>query len=381
MSSSNQPMEALSTFRDDLITPSVDNSKSSDGKIFNYKKYLKNQNTKSRKAVAFFTSLVLIVGLIMLSKVVHSSLTDNREENGDDKPKSLDLRLYSHNIRYDNRNLERGEHLWSERKHLMTSSVKFHTESSGSSVIGLQEVLHGQLQDILEILNYGNNDWTYYGVGRTDGKESGEYAPILYKKSQWDLIGNRTFWLSETPDVPSIGWDSVLERIVTMVTLRSVVSPSHTINVFCTHFDHIGVVGRRESAKLIMDRMENFNEYPSFLLGDFNTEPKDEPYKILKSHGIKDSRTLATSRESYGHDYTFTGWDINKEANTIIDYIWSPSWSTNSTSIGVSTASGGSPTKYPRTSIQIKNFGVLHSHFGFYMSDHRPVVALYELKH
>lgn len=371
-----------------------DDGEPNTNETFNFSNYLRSKlNSKIHKSIAFAMSIILIITLIILSKTLQN-LFDGMDD-GVSMKNLLNLRLYTHNIRNDNPNPD-GERFWLERKKLVTSSIRFHTENTGSSVIGLQEVLYNQLEDILEILNLGQdeNDWTYYGVGREDGIKKGEFAPILYKKSQWELVESRTFWLSETPDIPSVGWDSALERIVTMVTLEFKKNPTFIINVFCTHFDHIGVIGRRESAKLIMDRMENYNDYPSFLLGDFNTQPTDEPYHILKSHGIKDSRTLATELQSYGHTGTFTGFDINNEVNTIIDYIWAPSWSTNGSTIESSATSTVATPLFPnpdqngvkfqeispKTSIILRSYGVLQSYFGYYLSDHRPVVALYELK-
>jgi endonuclease/exonuclease/phosphatase family metal-dependent hydrolase len=381
---SSKPLEPPTPYQDILATApteieQVHNSELN--KSFNLGAYQDRQNARKHKTIAFVTSLVLIVALIVLCKVLRGILQDSRDTVVDSMT-PLSLQLITHNIRNDNRNPEEGERFWEDRRKLVTSSLKFHTQQAAASVIGLQEVLYNQLEDILELLNDGNDeaDWTYYGIGRTDGVKAGEFAPIIYKQSQWELIGNRTFWLSETPDVPSIGWDSVMERIVTMVTLRSRAAPSHTINVFCTHFDHRGVQGRAESAKLIIDRMENYNDYPSFLLGDFNTQPRDPPYQILKKHGIKDSRTLATAGQTYGHAATFTGFDKAHEVNTIIDYIWAPSWATNSLAPADAATTAAAASGRTKTTIALTSFGVLHSHFGFYLSDHRPVLATYNLQ-
>ncbi|CAK7913166.1 hypothetical protein CAAN1_31S00958 [[Candida] anglica] len=360
MSATNQAMAQASSGTAQGTEPEQEQN-------FNFSDYLQGKRSKNRKTMAIVSALLIIFGTFILFKIYESSIVPEIESS------PLELRLYTHNIRNDNPYPDKGEHPWTERRNLVASSIRFHTENTGSSVVGLQEVLYNQLEDVLNILNYENEkgDWTYYGIGREDGKKKGEFAPILYKQSEWSIIGNRTFWLSETPDVPSIGWDSALERIVTMVTLKSKNSQGTIVNVFNTHFDHIGVVGRKNSAKLIVDRMENYNNYPSFLLGDFNTLPTDEPYQVLKKHGIKDSRTLATKEQSYGHSSTFTGFDIDDEKSGIIDYIWAPSYSTNNRTIDT--------PKNKTTDISIKSFGVLHSHFGFHSSDHRPVVALYEL--
>lgn len=298
----------------------------------------------------------------------------------------LELRIYTNNIRFDNHNLDKHERPWSQRKHLVASSIEFNTFNvDQGNVVCLQEVLAHQLDDILYELNNEKDtgDWTYYGVGRTDGISAGEYSPILYKSLEWITVESRTFWLSETPDVPSRGWDAALERIVTMVTLQSKRNPLIKLNFFNTHYDHRGIVARRESSKLIVEKMKNYNNYPLFLCGDFNTQPTDEPYHILKKLGFKDSRSLVDELHHYGHDSTFTGFDRYNEANTIIDYIWLPYFAKNGN--GRESRFFTEDENYfgfdfhRKYEINIKNFAIFENHYGFYMSDHRPVGADYEV--
>lgn len=257
------------------------------------------------------------------------------------------FRLYTNNIRYDNKNPAKGEPVWAEREPLITQSILNHTRHE-PSVVCLQEVLHNQLEDILDSLNK-DSSWLYFGVGRKDGKKAGEYAPILYRDDDWELQKNQTYWLSPTPEKPSRGWDAALERIATEVYLKNKKS-GVVVKVLNTHFDHQGVQARRESVKLIMSKLRQGKE-PSFLCGDFNTQPKDEPYKILSTSGYKDARVQGKG-DNTG---TFTGFDHSHEANTIIDYIWADQNS------------------------EWKEYSVLPNWFGEYMSDHRPVTALYDI--
>lgn len=343
-----------------------------------------HRSSKIIKIVVSITAMILVGGLVFIS-----SSTNNNNNLLYGTPslfRPLKLRLYTNNIRYDNKHLDLHERPWHKRKQLITSSIQFNTfNNDEGNVVCLQEVLHNQLKDIIYDLNDDSKqgDWEYYGVGRTDGLQLGEYAPILFKNLEWLVLDSKTFWLSETPDIPSRGWDAALERIVTMVTLQSKVNPLIRLNFFNTHFDHRGIIARRESSKLIVDKMENFNSYPSFLCGDFNTQPTDEPYHILQKAGFKDSRTLIDKLHHYGHDSTFTGFDKKNEVNTIIDYIWSPYFAKN----------GNNQTPVENTkdinfynldfhhkfAITIKNFAILSNWFNFYMSDHRPVSADYEV--
>jgi len=89
--------------------------------------------------------------------------------------------------------------------------------ASTTGIIGLQEVLHGQLLNIHSLLNRNTpNKWQYIGVGRDDGKTRGEYSPIFYNTEIHELLSWRYFWLSETPGRPGRGWDAASIRICTV---------------------------------------------------------------------------------------------------------------------------------------------------------------------
>lgn len=287
---------------------------------------------------------------------------------------TLKLRLYTHNIRYANAgSLDHDEKRWDQRKTGVIKLIDFNTATGYANIVNLQEVLHEQLIDILTGLNANSldgDDWTYFGVGRTDGDTKGEFAPILYKTSDWVFVSGNTYWLSPTPETPSRGWDAALERILTLVVLRLKHNPLVTISFFNTHFDHQGETARRELTKLIISKLRA-SEYPAFLTGDLNTQPLDVPYGLLKKSGFRDSRTLIDPRFSYGENATFTGFNRKKEESTIIDYVWSPEYSTNI---------GGEIYQAERFGVILRRFGVLNNFIrGDYISDHRPVVAVYDV--
>ncbi|CUM64446.1 uncharacterized protein PRCAT00002050001 [Priceomyces carsonii] len=342
---------------------------------------------KSRKVkfagLIFVFSLISVFGYVTLSRM---NYLENFNAAFPSALSPIKLRIYTNNIRFDNNYGDPLERPWSLRKDSVSSSIIFNTDLGSSNVVCLQEVLSNQLSDILYTLNDNgeNYDWNYYGVGRTDGIASGEYSPILFKESEWRLLDSKTFWLSETPDVPSKGWDAALERIVTMITVQSKSNPTVILNFFNTHFDHRGKMARRMSLKLIISKMKNYNSYPSFLCGDFNTQPKDEPYHILTKSGFKDSRVLIDYAHKYGHESTFTGFDKHNEARSIIDYIWAPYFAEN----GYTPSSIESSewinffnlNHHEKYKIKITSFAVLQNFFhNFYFSDHRPVVADYEV--
>ena len=184
------------------------------------------------------------------------------------------LRWGTFNIRLQNDGDEKAGVGWSVRRDRVADYIK----RNHIDIVGMQEVLHQQLEDLLERLP----EYDYVGVGRTDGATKGEYSPVFFRKDKFDALEKGNFWLSETPDVPgSVGWDAALERIASYAKLRD----KATGKVFMavnTHFDHVGVKARRESAKLIMRKIQEIvGKQPAVVTGDFNVTEDDEAYKTM----------------------------------------------------------------------------------------------------
>ena len=147
----------------------------------------------------------------------------------------------TYNIRYAT---ERdGVNAWSNRKAFLSDQIKFYSPD----VFGIQEGLLRQVS----YLDSALTQYQYIGVGRDDGKEKGEFSAIFYDTEKLKVIENSTFWLSETPEKISIGWDAAMERICTYALFENLVS-GQKFYVFNTHFDHIGKVAREKSADLIL---------------------------------------------------------------------------------------------------------------------------------
>lgn len=259
----------------------------------------------------------------------------------------LNIRIYCHNVRVDTKNLMKGERHWTDRREGVCAGIFYNTRDC-PTLVGLQEVKHNQLHDIL----YGlGSDWTYFGVGRDDGKTAGEFAPILYKRSEWQLIASETYWLSDSPYGPSVGWDAKHPRIVTVVTLRHL-GLGKVINLLNTHYDHVGNQARVRASKLIVEIMKQLDGI-SVLCGDFNSEKHEEAYKTLSYCGLLD--TAQNCQQRAGFEFTDTGFDRNRGEKSI-DFIWCPS------------------------SIPVLNHIVLPNDYkGVLCSDHRPVTAVIQI--
>lgn len=218
--------------------------------------------------------------------------------------------LMSFNIKYDNKSDTINN--WNDRKEKMVGLLK-HYEPS---IIGMQEVLINQL----EYLDTALPTYKYVGVGRDDGKEKGEFSPILYDTKSYKLLKSETFWLSDTPQKISVGWDASMERICTYALFEDL-KTKKKIYVFNTHFDHRGVKAREESAKLILKKIKEINtdNLPLVLMGDLNLKPDQEPIKILKNN--LDEGQEITKKPFYGPAGTFNGFD-NRPLDYKIDYLF-----------------------------------------------------------
>ncbi|MCL3781358.1 endonuclease/exonuclease/phosphatase family protein [Prolixibacteraceae bacterium JC049] len=172
-----------------------------------------------------------------------------------------DISVMSFNLRYDTD--EDGENRWSNRKEACVEMLK----ETNPAVFGIQEGLHHQIEYLKEKLP----KYKYAGVARDDGHSSGEYNAVFYSTEQFELLESNTFWLSETPNEPSLGWDGACRRIVTWVKLKDK-KKNKTLLVFNTHFDHEGKKARKEAGILLEKKIREIaNESaPIFITGDFN---------------------------------------------------------------------------------------------------------------
>lgn len=216
--------------------------------------------------------------------------------------------VMTYNIRYDNP----GDSInaWPNRKQKVADLIlKYNPD-----IIGIQEALNHQLQDLLKSLP----GFKMIGVGRDDGRQMGEFSAVLYKADRFDVINEHTFWLSETPDVAgSKSWDAAITRIVThCVFLDKKVNREFAF--FNTHFDHMGDSARIESAKMIKNEIEKIDgEIRAIVTGDFNFTPDAKPYSIITDRSF--AELIDPAPEPVG---TFCSFKVNSIQCKRIDYIF-----------------------------------------------------------
>jgi endonuclease/exonuclease/phosphatase family metal-dependent hydrolase len=257
---------------------------------------------------------------------------------------SQSLRVMTYNIRLDIP--VDSVNQWPNRKQKVFSLI----QKYDPDVIGVQEALHHQLMDLVQNLP----DYNYIGVGRDDGLTKGEYSAILYKKSKLISEVQKTFWLSETPDVAgSKSWDAAITRVCTFGKFKDQQSGRQYF-IFNTHFDHLGKTARANSAALIKTKVEMLSEkLPVIVMGDFNCERNEDPYSVMtKKKGVE----LYDAKPSTDTNGTFCSFKVNSITCRGIDYIfYSKQW-------------------------KEENYVAIQDNDGkYYPSDHLPVMAAFRL--
>ena len=221
------------------------------------------------------------------------------------------LKVMTYNIRLS---LESdNENSWENRKKEALQLMDYYHPD----LFGVQEAVPQQMSDIKS----GLRNYDFVGVGRDDGKNKGEYSALFYDKEKLQVLESGTFWLSETPDIPSKGWDAAYNRVCTYALLKTK-KGGKKFWAFNVHFDHVGNVARVNSAQLILEKIKTLNSenLPIILMGDFNLTEDTEPIKII-SQSLRNTYHHSI-KKPYGPTGTFTAFDTTKIPTERIDYIF-----------------------------------------------------------
>jgi endonuclease/exonuclease/phosphatase family metal-dependent hydrolase len=212
-----------------------------------------------------------------------------------------------------------GENAWSKRSGLFFETI----ERFQPDVIGFQEVLAVQYDAIAERLKA----YAFSGVARDDGQRKGEWSSIGYRKERFTAVTSGTFWLSEQPTVPgSKSWDAAMTRICSWVRLRETATGREFVYAN-THFDHRGVVARREAARVLSEQIGPIAAgVPAILTGDFNINEDNPAYAALVKPArpewirwIDSYRTLYPQRQA--DEASFNGFKGTTQGSRI-DFIF-----------------------------------------------------------
>jgi endonuclease/exonuclease/phosphatase family metal-dependent hydrolase len=262
------------------------------------------------------------------------------------------IRIMTYNIRYAGDETKEGINSWNNRKEKVASIIT----SYKGDIIGFQEALKIQLDDLKTLLP----EYDWIGAGRDDGKNGGEFSAILFRKDRFEVIEYSTFWLSETPGIPSKGWDAAFNRIVTLAKFMDK-ETEKTFFHFNTHFDHVGEMARLESGNLLNDKIaEIAGDAPTVITGDFNFKPDSKGYKILTG-GMKnyliDTQPSEEMLKNPEENITFNGFGEFLEEGNKIDYI------------------------FIKNNVEVIKHQIIMDTFeGRFPSDHMPVLAEVRIK-
>ncbi len=220
------------------------------------------------------------------------------------------LKLITYNIRLDI--AEDGVNDWSHRKVFFTSQIQFYEPD----IFGVQEAKPNQVIDISTLLK----QYDKVGMAR-EGEGKGESCNIFFKKERFKVKESNTFWLSETPNEISKGWDAACNRICTYALFKD---KKTKINfwVFNTHLDHVGEEARTKGIELILSKIEliNSQKYPVFFMGDFNSEPDYD--RIIQLKKVMNDCREISKEKPFGPSGTFNDFKHDQAVTKLIDYIF-----------------------------------------------------------
>ena len=217
------------------------------------------------------------------------------------------MRIMSFNIRCG----DVGEETWEDRLGIVAQTM---LESNADS-IGVQEATPEWMAALNENIS---EKYAYVGVGRDDGDNKGEYSAVFYLKDLYDVEDSGTFWLSETPDKVSYGWDAACRRVCTWALLANKGTGKKYVHIN-THFDHIGIAARKNSVDMIIEKAKTFTDIPVVFTADMNVIEGSENYKqFVNSDYFNDTKYLAPDTMSF---CTYHDTEPEKHAEDVIDYV------------------------------------------------------------
>jgi endonuclease/exonuclease/phosphatase family metal-dependent hydrolase len=219
------------------------------------------------------------------------------------------LAVMSFNIRYGTAN--DGENHWLKRREQLFALLR----EQQADVVGLQEALHGQIEEILQAVP----GYDYVGVGRGDGRRAGEYAAILYRTARLRARRSDTFWFSDTPGVvKSASWGNQIERICTWAYFEDRDGPSFYL--YNVHLDHQSQPSRERSAALLLERIRARDpKAPAVVTGDFNAGEDNAAAAAMRASFVDSFRVLHPDAREVG---TFNGFKPGQTAGDKIDFVF-----------------------------------------------------------
>ncbi len=222
------------------------------------------------------------------------------------RQEATDLRIMSFNIRC----LNVGSDSWEDRIGIVSETFL----KSEADSIGIQE---GTPEWMATLKNTVSEKYAFVGQGR-DGLDEGEYSAIFYLKDKYDVVDSGTFWLSNTPDEMSRGWDASMNRICTWAIFKNKETGKEYVHMN-SHFDHIGTIAQKNSAALISERAKTFGDMPIVFTADMNVKENSTAYDTMTTLGVfKDTKREAPDTMDY---LTYHNTKPQNHQGHVLDYV------------------------------------------------------------
>lgn len=215
-----------------------------------------------------------------------------------------EIRIMSANVRCLNPQ-DLGKKSWFYRADLILKNI----ESEAPTVIGFQEVTKWQYAYLCDTLSGYDSVITY----RDDTLYS-EGCPVFYNTSLYNLKDKGSFWLSETPEVMSKGWDAACYRICSYVILEEKENGKQFV-VFNTHLDHVSDTARINGIRVVLDKIAQFGGLPSVIIGDLNAAEDSATYRSVTENFLDAKYQLENPQISA----TYQNWGTELD-RPCIDY-------------------------------------------------------------
>lgn len=249
--------------------------------------------------MAFITMLTSLFGIIQNKP--DSTVVQGFEKKGENV-----VRIMSFNIRSG----KVGSETWQDRVGIVSQTM---LESEADS-IGVQEAHTEWMNNLSETVS---SKYAYVGVGR-DGGDQGEHSAIFYLKDKYNVVDSGTFWLSETPNEISKGWDAVFNRVCTWAVLENKETGEKYVHLN-SHFDHVGVQARANSVELILNKAKEYTDLPVVFTADLNVKQGSDDYNHFVNSGIlRDTKFDTHDTMSY---CTYHDSNPQRNEDEIIDYV------------------------------------------------------------
>lgn len=184
----------------------------------------------------------------------------------------MNLKVVSFNIRYTD---DPNGHSISERAPRLAVTVN----EIEPDVIGFQEYRTAWDKHIEE---YFSDRYDMFLKYRNETVDM-EASPILWKKDKFDCIKTGYFWLSDTPEIESKGWDTIGCYRMCVYAILKDKQTEKCFTFMNTHFG-FGDDGQLKSVELIYEYSKKISNYPTFITGDFNMNPESVVYEAMTKY-------------------------------------------------------------------------------------------------